>query len=80
MLEVDPRVRIRDACCSRKHFYLGLLFYQSKDVFALAVILVGKRDNLGCIEKAVFFSHHYCFVVEFHLNTASAKIRYLDKD
>ena len=59
---------------------LVFLFYHPKDVFALAVILVSKRDKLGCIEKAVFFSHHYCFVVEFYLNTASAKIRYFDKD
>ena len=71
---------IRDAFCSRKHFHLSILISPSKDVLALTIILFGKRDNLGCIEKAVFFSHQHQLTIDFHLNMSGVKFCHLGDD
>lgn len=78
--EVDPRVWIRDAVCSGKYFHLSILIYPFKDVLVLAIILFGKHDHLGCVEKAVFFSHQHQLITDFYLNMSGVKFCHLGDD
>lgn len=79
MLEVDPRARVRDICHRWKHLNLGLFLHKAQEVFAITSILVGKRQDLGCVEKTVFLSHENNLVVNLQLDVPCIKIRDLSK-
>ena len=80
VFEVDLRTGIRDAYYRWKDLDLGILLYPLQEVFAITGILVSKRQNLSCVEKAVFFSYKYNLIFNLDLNVSRVKIRYLDKD
>lgn len=79
MLEVDPRARVRNICHRWKDLNLGLFLHEAQEVFAIAVILVGKRQDLGCVEKAVFFPYENNLVFNLQLDVSRVKIRDLSK-
>ena len=80
MLEVDPRVSPRDAYRRQNFLDHGLFLHKPQDVRAVPDIRVGKRQDLSCVEKAVFFSHEYNFVINLYLYISPVEIRHLDKD
>ena len=80
MLEVDPRVSPRDAYRRRNFLEHGLFLHKPQDGRAIVAIRVGKRQDLSCVEKAVFFSHKHNFVINLYLYISLVKIRHLDKD
>lgn len=80
MLEVDPRVSPRDAYHRRKSPDLGLFLHKPQYGPAIVAIRVGKRQDLSCVEKAVFFSHKHNFVINLYVYISRVKIRYLNKD
>ena len=80
MLEVDPRVSPRDAHRRRNFLDHSLFLHNPQDGHAIVAIRVGKRQDLSCVEKAVFFPHEHNFVINLYLYISPVKIRHLDKD
>lgn len=54
-LEVDPRARVMNTCCSQKDLNLGLFFHERYEVLAITGIHVSKRQDLGCVKKQYSF-------------------------
>ena len=80
ILKVDLRVSPRNAYRRRNFLEHGLFLYKSQDGRAIVAIRVSKRQDLSCVEKAVFFSHKHNFVINLYLYIYLVKIRHLDKD
>ena len=80
MLEVDPRLSPRDAYQRRNLLDRGLFLHKPQDGSAIVDVHVGERQDLSCVEKAVFFSHEHNFVINLDLYISPVKIRHLDKD
>lgn len=79
MLEVDPGARVKNICHRWKDLNLGLFLHEAQEVSTIAVIRVGKRQDLGCVEEAVFFSHENNLVFNLQLDVSRVKIRDLKK-
>lgn len=80
MLEINPRVSPRDAYRRRKFLDHGLFLHKRQDGPAIVAIRVGKRQDLSCVEEAVFFLHEHNFVINLYLYISPVKIRHLDKE
>ena len=59
MLKVNLRISLRDVYRRRNFLYHGLFLYKPQGGYAIVAIRVGKRQDLSCVEKAVFFSHEH---------------------
>ena len=79
MLVVDLRARVRNICHRWKDLDLDLFLHDAKELFTITVILVGKRQDVGCVEKAVFLLTNNNLVVNLQLDVSCVKIRDLSK-